>query len=239
LDEAFAGLETLRANAEKNLQNARGLLENVLDGITNNHHSDWHEGNLGEIGGEVFTGPFGSLLHKSDYVTGGTPLVNPAHIIGDRIVPDVDKTVCGDSLSRLSSYRLQAGDIVIGRRGEIGRCAVVTDIESGWLCGTGSFFIRIRKAVNPHFLANLLRSKSYRHRLESASSGATMLNLSNTTLRDLLIRLPPREFQDQAVGIIENLTQEVDNLSCVYQRKLDALDELKKSLLHEAFAGKL
>jgi type I restriction enzyme S subunit len=83
-------------------------------------------------------GPFGSLLHQSDYVAGGTPLVNPTNICDGHIVPDSKKSVSQSTLARLDGYRVRARDVVMGRRGEMGRCAVVTSVEDGWLCGTGS-----------------------------------------------------------------------------------------------------
>jgi type I restriction enzyme S subunit len=175
LDEAFEGISSAVANAEKNLANARELFDNYLDSVFTHKGEGWVEKTLGEIGGDVFTGPFGSLLHKSGYIQGGVPLVNPAHIIDGKIVPDAEKTVDASATTRLQNYRLNKGDVVIGRRGEIGRCAVVTAGEEGWLCGTGCFYIRVFRRTNPFFLAHLLISKPYRENLESLSSGATML----------------------------------------------------------------
>ena len=79
----------------------------------------------------VSTGPFGSMLHKSDYAPAGVPLINPTNIRDDLIVPDQEKRVSGKALARLSNYVLKAGDVIVGRRGEIGRCAVVGTAEDG------------------------------------------------------------------------------------------------------------
>ncbi|GER02203.1 hypothetical protein JCM17845_28260 [Iodidimonas gelatinilytica] len=147
-------------------------------------------GALSKLVGQVATGPFGSLLHKSDYVENETPLVNPANIVDGRIIPDMRKTVNKSALERLSSYILKADDIVIGRRGEMGRCAVVEEEQAGWLCGTGNFFIRPHSDVVSRFVAHVLRSPSYVAKLEAASTGATMANLSNRVLGDLELALP-------------------------------------------------
>src|SRR5690606_24228893 len=88
------------------------------------------------------TGPFGSALHKSDYVTNGTPLINPINIVDGRIFPDSKKGIDVPTLERLHRYRVELGDIVIARRGDMGRCAAVTANETGWLCGTGSMILR-------------------------------------------------------------------------------------------------
>lgn len=92
-----------------------------------------------EIMSTMSTGPFGSMLHKTDYIEKGIPLVNPANMVNGKIVPSDKMMISEATRRRLSSYILHAGMIVLGRRGEMGRCAVVTEKEDGWLCGTGSF----------------------------------------------------------------------------------------------------
>ncbi len=163
---------------------------------------DWRKARLVEIA-NVSTGPFGSLLHKSDYVEHGLPLVNPINISDEEIVPDPKKLIGEEARTRLDGYILRGGDIVVARRGEIGRCAVVTTKEDGWVCGTGCFFIRPSSGVSAQFLARLLRSERYRDQLEKASSGTTMLNLSNQALGDLAIELPDLREQQRIVGILD------------------------------------
>lgn len=163
----------------------------------------WQQGPLINFAELVSTGPFGSMLHKSDYVSNGVPLINPTNIVDESIVPDAEKQVGDEALSRLTSYVLRAGDVVVGRRGEIGRCAVVGVAQAGWVCGTGCFFIRPRPTADPRFLARLLRSPAYRDQLERASTGATMKNMSNTTLANLLVALPPIDEQRRIVAILD------------------------------------
>jgi type I restriction enzyme, S subunit len=239
LDEAFDGIATAKANAEKNLQNARALFESYLQKVFSERGVGWIRTTLGKATGGVFTGPFGSLLHKSDYVVDGIPLVNPAHITNNGIEPDSHKTVSEETAQRLSSYIMRAGDIVIGRRGEMGRCALVTDQEDGWLCGTGSFFIKASERYVPGYLVRLLRTDAYKQKLEKMAGGAVMPNLSNTDLGNLPIDMPPLERQKSILSEIEVIATEVKQLEALYQQKLTALDDLKKSLLHQAFTGKL
>jgi type I restriction enzyme S subunit len=199
----------------------------------------WQRGPLIDFAELVSTGPFGSMLHKSDYVSAGVPLINPTNIVDGSIVPDPDKQVGAEALSRLASYVLKAGDVVVGRRGEIGRCAVVSVNEAGWVCGTGCFFIRPRPTTDPHFLASLLRSPIYREQLERASTGTTMKNMSNTTLAELPIALPLLEEQRRIVAILDEAFEGIAAAKSTAERKLAALDELKKSLLHQASTGAL
>jgi type I restriction enzyme S subunit len=239
LDEAFAGLATAQANAQKNLQNARALFESHLQSVLSQRGDGWVETTLSKATGGIFTGPFGSLLHKSDYVEHGIPLVNPAHITEMGIEPDSRKTVSEETSLRLSNYIMRNGDIVIGRRGEMGRCALITDVEDGWLCGTGSFFIKPSCRCESAYLVRFLRSEGCKKRLEKIAGGAVMPNLSNTDLGKLRFHLPPIEKQKQIVTQLDALATETQRLETLYTRKLAALAELKKSLLHQAFSGEL
>lgn len=239
LDEAFGGIATAKANAEKNLQNARALFESHHESVFARHGEGWMEKPLREYVQDISTGPFGSLLHKSDYKHGGIPLVNPINIEGDEIIPDDRKAVGKATAQRLARYALRENDIVIGRRGEIGRCAVVTSHQAGWLCGTGCFVIRPSEKTNPHFLTHLLRSRPYRGRLEGVAARATMPNISNDDLANLVIKLPPVSQQRSTLALLESLSVETQRLESLYEHKLAALDALKKSLLHQAFTGRL
>ncbi|MFM2167261.1 MAG: hypothetical protein RIS79_1632 [Verrucomicrobiota bacterium] len=239
LDEAMAGIATARAHAETNLQNARALFESHLHAVFTQRGPGWVETTLDQATGGVFTGPFGSLLHKHDYIENGIPLVNPAHITDTGIEPDMRKTVSDATAKRLENYIMRAGDLVIGRRGEMGRCALVTEVEDGWLCGTGSFFIRPSDRCDMGYLVRYLRSEGCRKQLDALAGGAVMPNLSNTSLGGLSLFLPPVPEQKKILSELDALSAETQRLAALYERKLAALEELKKSLLHQAFAGEL
>lgn len=239
LDEAFAGIDAAIVNTEKNIANVRELLESYLDSVFSKRGKGWVEKPLTSFVDSVSTGPFGSLLHKSDYVSEGVPLVNPINIVGEEIVPDKKKMIDANTRERLGSYILKAGDVVIARRGEIGRCAVVTKHQEGWVCGTGCFFIRPTTENNSFFLAHLLKSFSYRAELERLSTGATMLNLSNKALSSLRVAMPSLAEQDIIVDLIAELRSQCQDVRTIYQRKLTVLAELKQSLLQKAFSGEL
>lgn len=239
LDKAFDGIAKAKAAAEANLQNARAVFESHLQEVFTRRGDGWVETTLGRATGGIFTGPFGSLLHKSDYVSNGIPLVNPAHITEIGIEPDLLKTVSVETAQRLKNYIMREGDIVIARRGEMGRCALVTAIEDGWLCGTGSFYIKPSSRCDTRYLVRFLRSDSCKAMLESIAGGTVMPNLSNTALSNLPIDLPNIKQQASVVEGIEVLHEQTQHLESLYQRKIAALDELKKSLLHQAFSGAL
>lgn len=197
----------------------------------------WHRGPLVDFAELVSTGPFGSMLHKSDYVSHGVPLVNPINITDECIVPDPDKQVGADVLTRLANYVLKPGDVVVGRRGEIGRCAVVEPEQAGWVCGTGCFFIRPRPALNSRFLAQLLRSPRYRERLEKAATGATMQNMSNTTLAQLPLEVPPPGEQQRIVALLDEAFEGIATAKANAEKNLRNARELFESKLQSLFAN--
>ena len=239
LDEAFEGIATAKANAEKNLQNARAVFESHLNAVFTQRGKGWVDKKLVDVAESISTGPFGTMLHKSDYISNGIPLVNPMNIVESRIVPSSRMMVSIETRERLCSYVLQTGDVVIGRRGDLGRCALVTDTEAGWLCGTGSFFLRLSKAMDGKYFVALFSSKQFRKRLENSAVGTTMSNLNHSILKELLIPVPPIAEQKSIMARADEMLCEVARLESIYQQKLNALEELKKSLLHQAFTGAL
>jgi len=155
----------------------------------------WSWVKLKELLKQASTGPFGSMLHKSDYVESGVPLVNPANIEGTQISDVGIKKVSIKTAERLRSYKLFSRDVIIGRRGELGRSAVVPDNAAGWLCGTGCFFVTTNAALLPDYLVFLLASPYIREALLEKAVGTTMNNLNHGILGDLLIPLPPAQEQ--------------------------------------------
>ena len=121
----------------------------------------------------------------------------------------------------------------------MGRCALVTEVEDGWLCGSGSFFIKHSNRCDSRYLVRFLRSEDCKARLEKIASGAVMPNLSNTDFGNLNFDLPPLERQKSIAQEIDELNVETQRLTSIYQSKLAALEALKKSLLHQAFSGEL
>ncbi|MBC2731497.1 restriction endonuclease subunit S [Thiobacillus sp.] len=187
----------------------------------------------------VRTGPFGSALHKSDYVVNGIPVINPMHIRGGRLVADQKMTVSGSTADRLSEFRLKVGDVILGRRGEMGRCAVVSELEEGWLCGTGSMILRPAEILAPRYLQLFLSSPSVVAALEGASVGSTMTNLNQNILLDLRIVLPSMDTQLEIVRRVEALFQLADRIEARHAAARAQAQRLTPLLLAKAFRGEL
>jgi type I restriction enzyme S subunit len=185
------------------------------------------------------TGPFGSTLHKSDYQLGGTPVVNPKHIVDGAIVPESGVGVGPDTLGRLSEFRLQRGDVVIARRGVMGRCAAVTENEDGWLCGTGSMILRPSSSLDPDYLQLFLSSPDSIQALEHASVGSTMANLNQQALLNLSIRLPTPERQREVVSAVRTARDWLHTVASESNTAVSLLDHLDQANLAKAFRGEL
>jgi len=166
---------------------------------------NWKWVHFADIALHVSTGPFGTMLHKADYCLDGIPLVNPSHMINGKIVPANNKRVNAETLLRLSGYKLKENDLVLARRGELGRCAVVTSKEDGWLCGTGSFFAHFGGGIIPQYIYSVFQTDTVRSRLMVSSVGATMSNLNHSILKDLPVPLPPLAEQKRIVDKIDEI----------------------------------
>lgn len=180
--------------------------------VTYDVRPGWALARLVELVMEIQTGPFGSSLHQSDYQTGGTPVINPASLKEGRIVPIESMTIGADTLKRLEVFRLKEGDIVMARRGEMGRCAIVTKVEDGWLSGTGSLVLRMPVGMYAPFLALLIGAPEAREYLCGASVGTTMQNLNQSILAKMPVGVPPLAEQRRIVAKVDELMALVDAL---------------------------
>jgi type I restriction enzyme S subunit len=239
LDEVFTAIATAKENAEAYLQYSRDLAESYLQTIFAKPCDRWEEKQLGDLVADIITGPFGSMLHKSDYVSNGVPVINPQNIVNGKIIPLQSTMVSQQTRERLSKFILKEKDLVVARRGEMGRCSIVSTEQIGWLCGTGSLVIRVKKDVNEKYLAIILGSAKIKSILENDSIGATMSNLNQGILLQIKIPLPSLSEQHSIVETFDAISTETNKLEVIYKKKMSNLDELKKSILHKAFNGEL
>lgn len=190
------------------------------------NEKQWPVAQLNAIA-EIRIGPFGSLLHKEDYIEGGHALINPSHIVDGYIVPDEKLTVSDEKYEELSAYKLKKGDVVLGRRGEMGRCAVVN--EDGFLCGTGSMIIRPSGKMQSYFLQKMLSSPSYRAVIEGKAVGVTMMNLNVPIVSSLMIPLLPSALQDEYIAFV----RQSDKSKFELKQSIERIDNLIKSLIQQ------
>lgn len=236
LCDADALIESLDQLLAKKRQIKRATMQLLLTGKRRlpSFAGEWHQTVLGAVAA-FRTGPFGSALHKSDYVTHGVPVINPMHIIDGVLVPSIGMTVTEQAAMRLADFRLRASDIVIGRRGDMGRCAVVQGSNEGWLCGTGSLIIRCSLEAVPHFLQRVLSSAAVIGAIEEGSVGTTMINLNQKVLWSLKITLPSVEEQNAIVEMLSEMDAELGGI----EAKLAKARQIKQGMMQQLLTGRI
>ena len=239
LDEAFNGIATAKANAEKNLQNARALFESHLQSVFTERGEGWGMKPLGEMAafrnGINFTktskgDPIRILGVKDFQSNHWAPLEALDSIIPDGVVPDSDT--------------LQKNDIVFVRSNGnpelIGRCLLIGDVSERTTHSGFTIKARLQtQEVLPTYLCHFLKSSRARKEMIDGGNGANIKSLNQGTLSRIVIPVPSLADQGQIVQRLEEIQEETQRLASLYQQKLTALDDLKKSLLHQAFSGKL
>jgi type I restriction enzyme S subunit len=201
----------------------------------------WVIGRLSDFCSSISTGPFGTSLGVGDYVEDGIPVINPSHMIDGACVPDSLVTVSDATAERLAFWKLRAGDIVAARRGELGRAAIITNRECGWICGTGSLRLTPSPArVFPGYLYSVLQSNYARAWLDRESVGSTMPNLNESLIGRLPVTMPPST--SEQVTLLRGLDQQeqrVASLIANTKRSIDLLKERRSAFITAAVTGQI
>lgn len=192
----------------------------------------WASVTLGEVSTNIQTGPFGSQLHQSDYSDGGVPVVMPKDLVDGHISEDSIARVSMNHVDRLSRHKIEVGDILYSRRGDVGRCAFATEVEQGWLCGTGCLRVTIdqSKAI-PKFIFYQLQKAETIGWVEKHAVGSTMLNLNTSILGSVPIELPSMAEQQMIVHVLSAYDDLIEN----NQKQIKLLEEAAQRLYKEWF----
>jgi type I restriction enzyme S subunit len=201
--------------------------------------TEWRETTLGEVcaagGGFVRTGPFGSQLHRSDYVDDrrAVPVVMPRDMVGGRVERSSIAYIDHQTADRLSQHLMTAGDIALSRRGDVGRTAWIGSDDLPVLCGTGTIRIHLgpSPAIEPGFLRYLLRSQIARDYFEGNAVGATMPNLNASIVEALPLRLPPPEAQRAIATVLKAIDDLIEN----NRRRVVVLEKMATAIYREWF----
>lgn len=168
---------------------------------------------LRESGGYLQTGPFGSQLHAYEYQTEGIPVVMPQDINEGKIGTEAIARISEKRALSLAKHQLKIGDIVIARRGELSRAAAVSEVEQGWLCGTGCFLLRLgRTDLNHFFFSHIYRYDYIQRQIAGTQVGTTMPSLNNSVMGRVFFPCPTPNEQNEISIRLSNAETEVDNL---------------------------
>jgi type I restriction enzyme S subunit len=240
LDEAFEGIATAKANAEKNLQNARALFESHLQSVFTDLRDSYPSETLKSLCERITKGS-SPKWQGIEYVNSpGVLFVTSENVRENRVVIDPPKYV--EDKFNLKERRsiLEPGDVLTNLVGaSIGRTAVY-DREPGANINQAVGLIRcVPDRLCNFYLMYFLNSPVMKDFLHANEVNNARANISLTFVSELNIPLPSLGFQTELVARIREMENETQRLASIYERKLAALDDLKKSLLHQAFSGNL
>ena len=194
--------------------------------------SKWQQVKLGDIASNIQTGPFGSQLHQSDYSEIGTPVVMPKDLVDGKISEQSIAWVEASHVKRLAKHKIQNGDILYSRRGDVGRCAYAGKEESGWLCGTGCLRVTIDEShAFPKFIFYQLQTSQSVGWVEKHAVGSTMLNLNTSILSNVPVSLPPLEVQRKIADVLSAYDDLIEN----NRKQIKLLEEAAQRLYKEWF----
>jgi type I restriction enzyme S subunit len=156
------------------------------------------------------TGPFGSQLHQSDYVSEGTPMVTVEHLGIERFTHQNLPFVSDKDRDRLSKYILNEGDIVFSRVGSVDRCTYVTKEEDGWMFSGRCIRVRANEKANGRFLNFYFRQDSFKKMMLDISVGATMPSLNTKLMDNIPLRLPNYQTQQKIAKVLSDLDTKIE-----------------------------
>ena len=235
LDEAFEGIAAAKANAEKNLQNARALFDSHLQSVFSHRGEGWVDRTLDQvcvvergssprpIKNYFTTDPDGvNWIKIGDTEEGGKYVFSTAQ----KITPE------GAKQSRF----VKEGDFILTNSMSFGRPYIMKTsgyIHDGW------FVLRLNISIDTDYFYYLLSSRFVQSQFSQLASGSVVKNISGNLVKKAVLPIPPLSHQHVIVQKLSEISAETQRLASLYQQKLTALDELKKSLLHRAFSGRL
>ena len=241
LDEAFEGLATAKANAEKNLQNARALFESHLQSVFTQRGPGWKATTLGAeidlLAGFAFKSP--RYTNDDDDIR----LLRGDNIIQGCLRWDDVKRWPADDAEEYERYQLEEGDVVLAmdrpwvKAGLKHATISADDLPSLLVQRTA----RLRGGANldNRFLKLLIGSSAFTAHILGVQTGIGVPHISGQQIKDFEFARPPIGDQRRIADNLESLREETQRLARLYERKLAALEALKKSLLHQAFTGAL
>ncbi len=237
LDEAFAGIATAKANAEKNLQNARALFESYLQSLFTQRGLGWIEKRLDELC--TFTSGGTPPKNNVSYWRGKIPWVSGRDMKSTRLC-DSQLHISQSAVDGSSTRMAPAGALLILVRGMgLAHGAQIAELMAPCAFNQDIRAMHPKPELIPRYLLFALRDRINASETVLSNAAHGTLKIDSAQLESVTIPIPSRQVQQRIVATIDGLSDETWRLESIYQRKLAALEALKKSLLHRAFTGQL
>jgi type I restriction enzyme, S subunit len=238
LDHACSAINKATANVESNLQNSKDLFKGYLRNAFKAQGKPWRKGKLGEVCSFV-RGPFGGSLKKNIFKSDGYAVYEQQHAIYDQF-EDVRYFIDENKFNEMKRFELIPSDLIMSCSGTMGRIAIVPEnIKRGII---NQALLKITPAVQllNEFLKFWMQSDDFQNSLKEYSGGAAIQNVASVSiLKNIELPIPSLEQQKHIVINIKNILSETEKLESADEKKLDALADLKKTILQKAFSGEL
>ena len=246
LDKVFGEIEKAKESTERNLQNSKDLFESYLQNIFEKSNDEWQEKKLGDKNLlQIIDGDRGkNYPKKSDFLKEGYCLfLNTKNVRPNGFDFKTTMFITKKKDDALGNGKLQRNDVLLTTRGTIGNIAVYGEdvpfknirINSGML-----IFRPNTKLITPGYLYTIFQSGIMKFQIKKYVSGAAQPQLPIKTLVNFSIPvLKSLSEQKSIVKKLDELSEKTKRLEEIYKQKLADLEELKKSILKQAFEGKL
>ena len=239
LDEAFESIATAKANAQQNLKNARALFESHLNEVFTKRGEGWEEKTLADVVDAECSLSYG-IVQPGDEFPNGLPVIRPTNLTSKFIHIDELKLIDPKLADSYKRTTLIGNELLLCVRGSTGVVSIASKELKGANVTRGIVPIRF----NPEILIQefgyyLIISDCIQQQIREKTYGAALMQINIGDLRKILVTFPTLNHQRIMVQKLDTLSEETQRLVALYSRKIAALDELKKALLHRAFSGEL
>lgn len=246
LDEAFANIAIAKANAEKNLGNARALFESQLQAVFIQCREGWEQVTLatllerGWIESHLDGNHGSDYPRKEEFISKGVPYISANCLDGERLDMSRAKYLSPSRATLLRKGIAKNNDVLFAHNATVGPVAILHTNESKVILGTSLTYYRCDpKKIIPEYLAHYMRSSIFKTQYLQVMRQSTRNQIPITKQREFFHLIPPFVEQKDIVKQLNGMFDYVKRLESIYQKKLAALEELKQSLLHQAFNGEL
>ena len=236
LDRKTAKIDALIAKQE---QLVTTLLEHRAAIVANAYPAEGKRTRLRAAIELAQTGPFGTQLAFEEYVVDGVPVINPTHITAGALDPDRSVSVTEEKAAILDRYRLRVGDVVLGRKGEVDKSALVGPEHVGMICGSDSMLLRPASNCVPSYLWWFFQSPEAHSQLEQWAVGSTVAGLNQMTVSKVTLPTHSVDEQQHVADFLDRETKKVDRLVATARHVVETLGERRAALITAAVTGQI
>jgi type I restriction enzyme S subunit len=239
IDQALADIEQARAKTEQNLKNARELFESYLQQVFSQRGEGWVETTLENLVTDDCSLSYG-IVQPGDDVNGGMAVVRPTDMKKELINLDGLKLIDPVKAEGYQRTKLKGGELLVCVRGSTGITSIACNSLAGSNVTRGIVPVRFDPLkISDRFGYYQFISPLVQTQIKSATYGAALMQINIRDFRKIILSVPTLEKQTEIANKLDEIAPELKKVEKIYDSKISALDELKKSILQKAFSGEL